>query len=147
MQGPMYVLYAHIETHFLTYTEREAHRRLEKTHTHRHTHTSELSCVEWGHFEVLINVLPPSPPLSAPCGVSAMATNIRHTLTKTPRPTDTHADPFHLWSSHTYSCISIGREKERDKGEVLKKCLKTKWHLQTTHTRLTALSLILCFNL
>lgn len=54
----------------------------------RWAHTSELSCVEWGHFEVLKK--PSSFHLhhyQLPCGVSAMATNTRHTLTQTRRHT------------------------------------------------------------
>ena len=73
------------------------------THTQRCTHTSELSCVEWGHFEVLKNVLPPSPPLSAPCGTSATATTPpppKHTHTHT----HTHSSHLVLTSICMYEC-------------------------------------------
>lgn len=54
----------------------------------RWAHTSELSCVEWGHFEVLKKTSSfHLHHYQLPCGVSAMATNTRHTLTQTRRHT------------------------------------------------------------
>lgn len=113
----------------------------------RCANTSELSCVEWDHFEVLKK--PSSFHLhhyQLPCGVSAMATNTRHTLTQTHRHTQAHIS--HSWSSHTSFCLISQLKKKKKKRQLHKEqrqpcvtaaltstCLDNTWQENTNATK------------